>query len=262
MKMSTKAILSSTAALVFGALSTPAWAGPVVVPLTTGNYAWTYQGNEFGFNGQNMTTTFGGFYQSILPEATTGSGHDCKSFIRFDLTGISLSPGATVLLHLNSVGGTAYNPGFGTSPTPSAPAIVGLSSLTSAWNTGSISFLNQPTVSNDPNLNVSFTVDSFSSTAVNPVDYAVDVTAIVSAWLADPSTNFGLALTRVLPDGNTGDVVLPIFSSGGPNGGGAAAGPAPFLEISGAIVPEPSGVASVMLLSFACLPLARGRRVR
>lgn len=270
----TRAFAVATAfsfSLILGA--DKALAESTVIPLTSGNFGWVYESPR-GLQGPgspaantlNLTTYAGGYYASILPAAAPATTDSSRSFLRFDVSGLVLAPGSTVLLNLNSVGNRTpeprlYNPGFGVTPFADAPALVGITALTSAWTSSNLSWLNQPTLSANPDLTRSFVVDAYAANSGLTAFYSVDITSIVESWIATPSTNFGLALSLLVPPGEEPNNLLPIFSSGAsPNSipGSTAFGPAPFLQVNA--IPEPSF--SLVIMGLASLPLVRRRAAR
>ena len=69
-----------------------------------------------------------------------------------------------------------------------APGTVSVVAVTGTWNEDTLNYKTSPTLGS--------TVGSFGITNNNPESFqSVDVTALVQAWLTDPSTNNGVALT-------------------------------------------------------------------
>lgn len=190
------------------------WAGaaPVVVPLGS-NYDWAYA----GFPSDNLRTGAGptglagrGYaFPGILPVALTPGGqHDAVSYLKFDLSGVSLDEGDRAVLNLYSSGGAAvYLRGVDVSPAlPAVSIAVTPLPAGQAFVSGATTYLNQPVFD-----------DTGSPTiVVNDVGrwYTLDITSVVDGWLSGAPNN-GLALTRVLSPGQSADLLLPTFSAGG-----------------------------------------------
>lgn len=164
------------------------------------------------------TTNFNGAgFNQLLSSGATGSGHDTRSLIQFDLSGVTLDPGGSATLNLY-VGDTAPA-GFGVSPSASAPVTTQIRYNQAAWDESTVAWGTLPAMS-------STVIDSKSIDSINHY-VSFDVTALVQAWLANPSNNFGFAIVQAAAVDNGGKVVAVYDSSAGTN--------RPFLQI----VPEP-----------------------
>jgi hypothetical protein len=224
-------------ALVTGLVSGTAQAA-VNVPVST--YAWVYASPSaptgVPLNTVNMTTFGGGIYGNLLAVANA-STHSCHSFLTFDLSSVSFPTGSTATLHLYS---SPDNANFSDLPNTSNAVNVVVRPLTSALNTGTVSYLNQPTASSDNSLSSVFLCDGVAK------DFSVDITPIVSAWKSGSLTNNGIRLEVQSPS-----FTLPAFASG------TDTMPAPYIAIQS--VPEPTASLAVAG-SVLGLALRRSRR--
>jgi hypothetical protein len=210
------------------ATSTLASAAPTVIQPTeiTSKDVFLYEGAPGNWNG----APFG----HLLSSGMTGTGHDIRTLVQFDLTGVTIDPGETATLNLFTAAGP-----FGASPTPAFPVIVDVYAATSTWDETTVQWSDQPT----------FGASSIASKSIDGVGQWVsfDVTSQVQAWLANPATNFGFVITQpsVALNG-TGQKVVAAYSS-------AAGANPPSLFVA---VPEPAALAPMALVVLA----ARRRR--
>lgn len=188
------------------------------------------------------TTNFNNFpgFDVILASGKSSSGHDLRSLVQFDLTGVTLQPGEIARFNLfvtdgGSVGFPVVN------PTPAAPVTTDLFPVTSAWDPATVTWAMQP----------SFGASAIDSQVISGVGRYVefDVTAQVQAWLANPSSNFGFSVQQRAVVLNGGSVQAVYHS--------AAAGNRPFLYVG--VVPEPG---SILGLASASIMLTFRRRGR
>lgn len=177
-------------------------------------------------------------WNALIATGTTGTGHDIRGLIRFDLTGLSLDAGEVATLNLWVTDTAAA--GFGVSPSPAAPVTTDLHLATSSWTASTVTWATQPTY--NPAIIDSQLVDGINRWV------SFDVTATVSQWLADPSGNFGFVATQRDIVNNGGRVMGVFEASAGQN--------RPYLQI--APIPEPSALA---LLGGTAMLLVRRRRV-
>lgn len=202
-----------------------------VVPVK--GYGWVY-----AFKPDLVSINYhGGQLVDILPAANL-SPHILSSFLTFDLTGVSLPAGSTATLHLLS---TPDNGGFYTPPGPANPATILVQPLTASFDPSTLTYSNQPGVASDTALWSSFVCDDVQK------DFAVDVTAMVSAWTSGALVNSGLRLSV-----SSFALAAPAFTSG--SDGQAS----PFIVIQS--VPEPGAMTAGLLL--AMLPLTSRIRRR
>jgi hypothetical protein len=213
-----------------GGVASVAGAGPVIIQPDEpqSNDTFTYQ----FLSTMNFNT--GGF-GALLASGRTASGHDLRSFLRFDLTGVTLDPGETATLNLR-VGSTAAA-GFGVNPSPAAPVVSNVHGVNAAWDESSVTWASQPAF--DPTVAASRTIDAIDEWV------SFDVTPLVQSWLANPATNFGFAVVQDAIVNNNGPVVA-VYES-------AASANKPFLQI----VPEP---AAGLVFTCAAAMLLRRRR--
>jgi hypothetical protein len=187
----------------------------------------------------NMNFNTGGF-GALLATGRTTSGHDLRSFLQFDLTGVTLDPGEMATLNL-FVGNTA-TAGFGVNPSPTAPVVTNVHRATGAFDESTATWATQPPF--DAAAAASRTIDGINQWV------SFDVTPLVQSWLANPGTNFGFAVGQQDVVSNNGPVVAVYDSAAGAN--------KPFLEI--APVPEPG--AAGLVVSCASAMLFRRKRAQ
>lgn len=166
-----------------------------------------------------------------LPAGATPSGHDTRSMIEFDLSGVGLTgaqvQSATLDLWVDATDGT----GFGASPTAGTPVLIDLYALSGPWVESTVTWSTIPAAG-----------ALYSSLSIGGINQLVsfDVTALVQDWLDGVLTNNGLLLQGNAPVGSPS--VVANFSS-------ASGTLAPALTITP--VPEPSTV----ILALCSLPL-------
>lgn len=215
----------------FGWFVNPAVAAPAIVQPgpATAEDTFVYQFlPTFNFDGSG--------WNALFATGTTGSGHDIRGLIRFDLSGLSLAPGEVATLNLWVTDTAAA--GFGVSPSPAGPVTTDVHVATSAWNAGTVTWATQPT----------FNTAIVDSELIDGIFRWVsfDVTPVVGQWLADPASNFGFVVTQRDVVNNGGRVMGVFDASAGQN--------RPFLQI--APVPEPAGLA---ILGGTAMLLVRRR---
>lgn len=169
-----------------------------------------------------------------LPAGATSTGHDLKSAIQFDLSGLGLS-GAQVqsaTLDLWVVDSSSTGLG-GISPTPGSPVLVDLHALAASWDPTTLTWATFPASG-----------ALYSSLSISGINQLVsfNVTSLVQDWLDGALANNGLVLTGNTPVGSSPNWVIPVFGAG-------PAVPGPVLNITP--VPEPSTV----ILALCSLPL-------
>lgn len=186
----------------------------------------------------NFNAAASGF-DTILASGRSSSGHDLRTLIEFNLSGVTLGAGEIATLNLfvadgGSVGFPVVN------PSPGGAVIADVFPVTSAWDANTVNWNTQPT---------------FGATAIDfeTIDgigryVTFDVTAQVQSWLGNPSSNFGFSVQQRAVVVNGGSVQAVYHSSSSAN--------RPFLYVGP--VPEPTAAAS--LLAAAPL-LCRRRRV-
>jgi hypothetical protein len=217
-------------------LATVAGADPVVIQPDEpqSNDVFVYQFLS------NMNFNSGGF-GALLASGRTTSGHDLRSFLQFDLTGVTLDPGEMATLNLYV--GSTTSAGFGIDPSPAAPVVTNVHRATGAFDESTATWATQPPF--DAASSATRTIDGINRWV------SFDVTALVQSWLANPGTNFGFTVTQQDAVSNNGPVVAVYESAAGTN--------KPFLEI--APVPEP-GAAGLALACASGMLLRRKRAAR
>jgi len=183
-------------------------------------------------------------YGQMLPTLVTGTGHDIRSLIRFDLdaAGITLAPDerAYLRLYVGDIGAS----GFGANPDPSASTnpTVSFYLNTSPFNENETTWSTRPSTEVTP----------IASVVIDDIYkwISVDITDAVQFWLDNPSSNFGLTIMQdaLVTREGAGKVGVMFESSATENG--------PIL----AVVPEPSSAAIIGITMLAAA--TRRRRVR
>ncbi len=177
-------------------------------------------------------------FDALLASGRSSSGHDLRSLVQFDLTGVTLGAGEIATFNLYVAdGGTVGFPVI--NPSPAAPVIADVFPVTAAWDVATVTWGTQPT----------FGATVLDSETIDGIGRHVtfDVTSQVQAWLANPATNFGFSVQQRDVVLNGGSVQAVYHSSGGAN--------RPFLYVGA--VPEPAGVAA--LASLATMFILRRR---
>jgi hypothetical protein len=211
----------------------PVVATPAIVQPTNAQSkdAFVYQFlSTFNFNS-------GGF-SALLSTGQSGAGHDTKTAIQFDLTGLSLDAGEKATLNLWSTSNASL--GFNQDPSPANPVTTNVFAAASAWDANTINWNNVPATT---------TATPLSQGVVDGINewVSIDVTNIVQGWLANPASNNGFVLTQDALV--AGGQVVAVYDS-------AAAQNRPFLQIQA--VPEPATLG----LAVLSLPLLLRRRRR
>ncbi len=171
-------------------------------------------------------------FSEYLPAGATTTGHNTKSALRFDLSGVGLGAAdvtsATLSLYVIDTTVT----GFGASPAPASPIVVSLFALGAGiWDEATLTYDNMP----------STTGPAYDSISIDGVDQSVsfDVTALVKDWLDGSVANNGLALVVDVPVGALPNWVYAVFSS-------SESQTSPELTV----VPEPASA----LIAFLAVP--------
>lgn len=190
-------------------------------------------GDSFGYQFLPALNLNAPPFGAWLPAGATTTGHDTKSAIQFDLSGVGLTGAqvASATLDLWVVDTTAT--GFGLSPSAGSPVLVDLIALGGAWTDATLTWGNYPA-----------SAGPYSSQTVSGINQFVsfDVTQLVQDWLDGVIPNFGLGLFGDAPVGTSPNWVVPVFSAG-------PATPGPTLTINR--VPEPSTI----VLALCGLPV-------
>lgn len=222
-------------ALLAAPLTLPAQAAPILLQPdeTASQDVMAYQ----FFGTTNWENAFGGAYRVYLAAGATGTGHDQRSVLRFDLTGVTLDPGEHAFLRLYSM--DASLTGFGATVSSSTPAATDFYVATTPWDEGTVTWNTLPATDATPAV----------SAIVDHIGWIeVDVTPVVQSWLDGSRPNYGLLLQQPGVVLNGGQKVSVVYSS-------ASGGNAPTLAIVAA--PEP---ASLALLTLGTAALLRRRR--
>ncbi len=176
----------------------------------------------------NATGTLVGNTTLLAGRAGTGSTPEMRSFLKFDITGLNSEDAVTsAVFRIYRSDSDSNNYQYGS---------VFLFSLDSAFDTGAANKYSQ-------------LGGTSRGTILAPADtsnkyFEVDVTALVQAWQADPSSNFGFAIRGEEGFNGTGKI---FHSATGAN--------VPQLVVT--TVPEPSAIA---LLGLGGLALVIRRR--
>jgi hypothetical protein len=168
--------------------------------------------------------------------------HTVHSLLQFDLAGASVdaNEAATLSLFTRSKAGTPFN-SVASDPSASAPVVVDIYKVTSAWDEGTVTWSTEPTIDSTP-------VASFTVTSIDQY-YGADITALVQGWIADPASNFGVELRQrsVVSVPGAPDAAVVFQSAGAAN--------RPTLTI--AAIPEPAALAG---LGFVSMLVSRRRK--
>ncbi len=190
--------------------------------------------DSFGYQFLPTMNLNGGGFGAVLPVGKTATGHDTKSVVAFDLTGVGLSSAqvASATLDLSVIDTTLT--GFGASPSAGSPITVNLFPLLAGWDETTVTWNTIPAAG-----------PLETSLAINAINQTVsfDVTNLVQDWLDTPLANFGLLLEADAAVGGSPSWVYAVFSS-------STGGQAPVLNITA--VPEPSS----LLLALCAVPAA------
>jgi len=184
--------------------------------------------DSFGYQGlpnANLNNPpFGGF----LPVGATTTGHDTKSILEFDLTGVGITSAQVAAATLNLFVGDTTATGFGVNPSGGSPITVNLSALTGSWVETTVAWNTIPAVG-----------AQHDSLAINAINQTVsfNVTQLVKDWLDNPLANNGLILQAASAVGSSPNWVYATFNS-------SAGANVPALVITP--VPEPSTVVLAM----------------
>jgi hypothetical protein len=229
-------LLAAVASLASaGLLASPAGAQTVIQPTNAQSkdtFVYSFL-PTFNFNNP------GSGFDTILASGRSNTGHDLRSLLQFDLTGVTLPAGGIATLNLFVADGAVV--GFPVvNPSPVAPVVTDVFGVTSAWDASTVNWATQPTI--NPTLVDSETIDGINRLVT------FDVTTLVQGWLADPATNFGVSVRQRDVVLNGGSVQAIYHSAANAN--------RPFLYVGP--VPEPS--AAVAVLAVGSLLAVRRRR--
>jgi hypothetical protein len=172
-----------------------------------------------------------GFNGILSSGRSVNPGHDTRSFLRFDFSGDALAAGEAATLNLFVVSGASVGFPF-VDPSPGAPVSTELRYLTGGWDESTVSWNQQPAIG-------TIVIDTQTIDGVGQW-VRFDITALVSAWIGDPSLNFGLAIQQVASVNNGGAVFAVYESASGVH--------RPYVQI----VPEPAGVSLLLAALTAC----------
>jgi hypothetical protein len=131
-----------------------------------------------------------GGYEAFLGTSKTSSGHDVRSMIAFDLSGVALPASGVAAAELRLYVTDSANFGLDQpNASAAAPIEVAAYPLAEAWDEGSVTWLTQPAA--EATASDTITVDGF--------DYWVawDVTEVVRSWLAGTRVNDGLKVVAL-----------------------------------------------------------------
>lgn len=188
--------------------------------------------DTFGYQFLPTTNLNSPPFGSLLPAGLTTTGHDTKSILEFDLTGVGVTSAQVASATLNLFVIDTATTGFGVSPSPGSPITVNLSALTSSWDETTVAWSTIPASGAEYD---SLVIDGINQTV------SFDVTQLVKDWLDNTVTNNGLVLEGDAPVGSSPNWVYAVFSSSAGNN-------VPALVITP--VPEPSTV----ILALCALP--------
>ncbi|HRK31403.1 MAG TPA: DNRLRE domain-containing protein [Tepidisphaeraceae bacterium] len=176
------------------------------------------------------TTNFNSFpgFDGILASGRSASGHDLRSLVSFDITGVTLGAGQIATLNLFVADGSTV--GFPVvNPSATFPIQADIFANTEDWNASTVTWATQPSFS--PTV-----VDSQTIDGVNKY-ITFNVTSLVQGWLANPATNFGFSIQQPEVVVNGGSVQA-VYQS-------AVGAQRPFLYVGP--VPEPTGIAALAM---------------
>ena len=180
---------------------------------------------------------------TYLGASVESSGiHTVLSLIQFDLSSVSLNgyQGASLSVYARSKSGTPFS-SVASDPSPTSPVVIDVLRVISGWDEATTTWSTTPTA-------LAGGVASFTVTDIGQY-YSVDLSGIVSSWIADPASNFGLMLQQrsIVPVAGAADAAVVFQSSGAAN--------RPTLTIN--VVPEPMTLAGIGFVSMLA-----GRRRR
>jgi hypothetical protein len=164
--------------------------------------------DTFGYQFLSTTNLNSPPFGALLPAGLTTTGHDTKSILEFDLTGIGLTGAQVASAALNLFVVDTATTGFGLSPSPGSPITVNLSALTGSWDETTVAWATIPASGAE-----------YDSLAINGINQTVsfDVTQLVKDWLDGALTNNGLVLEGAAPVGSSPNWVYAVFSSSAGN---------------------------------------------
>ncbi len=201
----------------------------------------------FGYSFLHAMNLNGGGFGGVLANGVTSTGHDTKSVLKFDLSGISLTSAQVTSATLDLYVIDTTLTGFGVSASPSEPITINLSALgPGAWDEATATWDTFPASAGQYD---SLVIDGYNQTV------SFDVTALVKDWLDGSLANNGLLLEADAAVGGSPNWVYAVFSS---HEGQVA----PVLNI----VPEPTSAALAVgalgtLMWFGRRRLQTGKRL-
>ncbi|QIF01664.1 DNRLRE domain-containing protein [Roseimicrobium sp. ORNL1] len=160
-------------------------------------------------------------YPNLIAPANTGtaSNHHMSAFLQFDLTPLIVEAlagddiiSATMRLYVLS----GAESGFGAGPSATYPVSFDVRLLEGSWNEATLTWNNQPGGAYNPTTtSPPGTIVATSPTITNTGIWVdVDITDILTGWLDDPATNYGLRLTQPTEVRDSGGAsVFPSFAS-------------------------------------------------
>jgi hypothetical protein len=202
--------------------------------------------DTFGYQFLPTTNLNSPPFGSLLPAGLTTTGHNTKSILEFDLTGVGVTSAQVASATLNLFVVDTVTTGFGASPSPGSPITVNLSALTGSWVESTVAWSTIPASG-----------AQYDSLVINGINQTVsfNVTQLVKDWLDTTVTNNGLVLEGAAPVGSSPNWVYAVFASSAGNN-------VPSLVITP--VPEPSTVvlATCALPGLAWVAMRRKNRRR
>lgn len=179
-------------------------------------------------------------FGAVLPVGKTATGHDTKSVIQFDISGVGLTGPqvASATLDLSVIDTTTT--GFGANPSPGSPITVDLFPLLSSFDETTV---NWNTIPSAGPLETSLVISGFNQTV------SFDVTDLVKDLLDASASDFSVLLEANAAVGGSPSWVYAVFASNTAGGPGTSGQPG-VLTITE--VPEPSSV----LLALCAVPAA------